>query len=285
VISDEEHQSGILPWLILSQRMGIKVRIAAVNSDPEVTLQNFAEQITSRTRLLFTSHVSGISGIRLPVCQICRLAHDNDVLAVVDGAHALGQFPVDVAQIGYDAYVGCGHKWLLGPQGTSLAYIASKHLATTFKPSWSGWGAQEKYSLDLATQTFTLQNSARKYEFGTKPWLLYPALAKAIYFITNIGLSAVEAQVRPLAQHLKEKIDTISGWQRLTPMAPDCSTGIVSFRLNQDVPENFQELLWEQHRLLVAYWPPDRRVRFSVAFFTTQDEIDRPVAAIQTITT
>jgi L-cysteine/cystine lyase len=285
VISDEEHQSGILPWLILSQRMGINVRIAAVDCEPEVTLQNFAEQITPRTRLLFTSHVSGISGIRLPVCQICSLAHDNGVLAVIDGAHALGQFPVDVGQIGCDAYVGCGHKWLLGPQGTSLAYITREHLDTTFKPSWSGWGAQEKYSLDLATQTFTLQDSARKYEFGTKPWLLYPALAKAIYFIRNIGLLAIEEQVRPLVQQLKEKIDMIPGWQRLTPMVSDCSTGLVSFRINQDVSENFPEMLWEQHRLLVAYWPPDRRMRFSVAFFTTQDEIDRAVAAIQTMTT
>jgi selenocysteine lyase/cysteine desulfurase len=130
-----------------------------------------------------------------------------------------------------------------------------------------------------------LQDSARKYEFGTKPWLLYPALAKAIYFIRNIGLLAIEEQVRPLVQQLKEKIDTIPGWQRLTPMASDCSTGIVSFKLKEDVSENFPELLWAQHRLLVAYWPPDRRVRFSVAFFTTQDEIDRAVAAIQTMTT
>lgn len=279
VVTDEEHQSGILPWLILSQRSGIKVRVASLHPDPAVFLQNFADQISPRTRLVFASHVSCISGIRLPVRDICQLAHENGALAVVDGAHALGQFPVDVGEIGCDAYVGSGHKWLLGPQGTGLAYIASEHLET-FRPSWIGWGAQVEFTLNLASQSFALQDSARRFEFGTKQWVLFPGLGRAITFVDEIGIPTIRDRTRWLAGKLKRAVDNTPGLRRVTPMEPGLSTGIVSFELDERTPVNFRELLWQRHRLQVAYWHPRRLLRLSVAFFTTETEIDRALGAI-----
>jgi selenocysteine lyase/cysteine desulfurase len=280
IISNEEHQSGTLPWFILSRRQGIKVRIANIDPDPAVTLQNIADNITAKTRLIFFSHVSCISGIRTPAAEICRLAHERGALAVLDGAHAIGQFPVKMADIGCDAYVGCGHKWLLGPQGTSFTYIARHHLVDTFQPSWIGWGAQIEGSINLDDQSYILHDNARRFEFGTKQWPLFAGLGKAIRFISEIGPETIEARVRPLATELKLSLDKINHWERLTPLAPDLSTGIVTIRLSLNAPENIKEMLWDNHRLLVAYFIPNQTLRISVAFFTQSDELDRAIDAL-----
>jgi selenocysteine lyase/cysteine desulfurase len=281
VISNQEHPSGILPWLTLARRFGIHVRVAPLDANPEILLQEFEERITARTRLVFASHVSGMTGAILPVQAICQLAHQMNALAVVDGAHALGQFPVRVREIGCDAYVGCGHKWLLGPQGASFLYIAREHL-TTFQPSWIGWGAHEEYSLDLDSQTYHLQESARRFEFGTKQWALFPGLARAIRFIKDeVTLPAVQAHVQPLARRLKQAIDSAPHLERLTPMEPELSAGIVSLTLRGDGLTDIKERLWERHNVIVAYDPPQRRLRLSVGFFTTEAELERALEAIQ----
>lgn len=280
VIGNEEHQSGMLPWFVLSQRAGIKVQVATLDPDPAITLQNIDDRLTPRTRLLFFSHVSCVSGIRAPVADICALAHERGILAVIDGAHALGQFSVKMDEIGCDAYVGCGHKWLLGPQGTSLTYIARGALET-FRPSWIGWGAEVEGSINVADQSYILHDSARRFEFGTKQWSLFTGLGSAIRFIADIGPEAIEAQVHPMATALKLALDRANRWERLTPLDPRLSSGIVTIRLGPSTPENIKELLWESHRLLVAYFAPYRTLRLSVAFFTTPDELERAVDGLR----
>jgi selenocysteine lyase/cysteine desulfurase len=282
VISSEEHQSGTLPWFVLSRRFGVKVRIAKLDPDPAVTLQNIDDCITARTRLVFFSHVSCISGIRAPAAEICKLAHDRGALAVLDGAHALGQFPVGMAELGCDAYIGCGHKWLLGPQGTSFAYLARQHLEI-IQPSWIGWGAQIEGSIDLDDQSYTLHDSARRFEFGTKQWPLFSGLGKALRFMAGIGTAAIEDQVRPLARELKLTLDRLNRWERLTPIESERSAGIVTIRLGPATPVNIKQLLWDSHRLLVAYFVPHRTLRISVAFFTKPDELERAVEALKTL--
>ena len=283
VITDEEHASGIVPWLILAERKGIKVRTVALTHNPELLLQRLDEQVSPRTRLVFVSHVTHLSGLRLPVRRICRLAHDRGTLAVVDGAHALGQFAVDVRDIGCDAYMGCGHKWMLGPQGTSMAYIACDHLET-FKPSWIGWGAHAEFKFDPADPHLPIHNSAKRFEFGTKQWPLFPGLERAIRFIADITPTAIESRVQPLATQLKRSIDDVPHLRRLTPMAPEQSSGIVSMAVAADTPDDIKDQLWHRHNLIVAYAIPYQYLRLSVAFFTTRSEIELAVAAIAELT-
>jgi selenocysteine lyase/cysteine desulfurase len=229
--------------------------------------------------LVFASHVSCISGQRLPAREICALAQSRGALAMIDGAHALGQFPVDVAELGCDAYIGCGHKWLLGPQGTSMAFIARRHLET-FQPSWIGLGAEVEDSLDLDTRSYQLRDTMRRFEFGTKPWTLFPGLGRAIKFIQTLGLDHIEARVRPLATALKECLCALPHLRLLTPLEPAHSAGIVSLRLGEAAPPNLKEMLWERYRLLSAYWHVPRLLRLSVACFTRQGELDQAAEAI-----
>jgi selenocysteine lyase/cysteine desulfurase len=279
VISDQEHPSGMLPWLILGQRKGLRIRTAKLSHDPDTTLQNFSDQINPRTRLMFASHLT-YRGLKLPVGQLANLAHEGGALFVVDGAHAVGQFPVAPVETGCDAYLVCGHKWLLGPQGTSMAYIPRHHFET-FKVSWSGWGAQEEEYLSDPSETFTLKDSARRYEFGTKPWALFPGLGAAIDFISSIGVSAIRDRTQILATGLKQAVVDLPRMRLLTPLAPEMSAGLVSILLPENAPNNFKEILWERHRILTAYAPPLKILRLSVAFFSSQDEIEQAVQALK----
>ncbi len=279
VISDQEHQSGLLPWMILAKRTGIRVRTAALSDNPDEILQNFEDQITSKTRIVFASHVTH-RGLLLPARQLVDLAHENGALMVFDGAHAVGQIPVYPQRIGCDAYLASGHKWLLGPQGTGMAYVPQKHLET-FQPSWSGWGAQQDEYLDNPHAPLAMKDSARRYEFGTKHWSLYPGLGASIEFIGSIGVDGIRERVTPLAERLKHHIKQFPTLLLLTPLEEAMSTGLVSVRLPETTPKNLKDQLWDKHRMLVSYDYPHRVLRFSVAFFTTEEEVELAMDAIR----
>jgi selenocysteine lyase/cysteine desulfurase len=279
VLSDQEHPSGALPWLVLARRLGARVCVAPAADDPAETLQRFADHITPRTRLVFASHVTSLRGLRLPVAGICELAQRAGALAVVDGAHAVGQFAVAPRAIGADVYVTSGHKWLLGPQGASFAYIARERLEA-IQPSWIGWGAQTDYTLAGPQAGLRLLDSARRYEFGTRHWPVFPGLARAIRLIRDEAtLPAIEARVRGLAARLKADLDNLPGAERLTPTEPERCAGAVCVRL-AGAPADLKELLWERHRVIAAYDAEARCLRLSVAWFTTEAELEAALAAI-----
>jgi selenocysteine lyase/cysteine desulfurase len=169
----------------------------------------------------------------------------------------------------------------LGPQGTSFAFLARERLEAV-QPSWIGWGAQEEGSLDLSAHSFDLQPTARRFEFGTKAWPLFPGLARAIRFIrAELTVEAIRAHVRPLAAGLKRAAGALPNCRCLTPAAPEHSAGIVSLALDGAVRSDLKEVLFERHQVIVAYWPYLRCLRLSLAAFTTQAEVDRALEAIE----
>jgi selenocysteine lyase/cysteine desulfurase len=283
VVTDQEHPSGELPWINLSKRYGVCVRVVRVADEPNVTLQRFVDAITKRTRLVFASHVCSTTGERLPVRDICELAHDRGTLAAIDGSHSVGQFPVDLKAIKADFFITCGHKWLLGPQGTGMLYVSAEHLER-LKPSWIGWGAQRDYSEDILGLSFELHDSARRYEFGTKPWALFMGLTRAIEFIQTIGIDAVQRQVTPIATRFKKQVEEIAGTRVSTPRDEQRCAGLVSAGVDCDGAINLRDYFWQHGQVLISSHEPQRRVRFSIAFFNTQDELDRAVEALGKLT-
>jgi selenocysteine lyase/cysteine desulfurase len=282
VVTDQEHPSGELPWINLHKRFGVEVRVVRIADDPNLTLQRFSDALTERTRLVFASHVTSSIGERLPAREICKLVHDKGKLAAIDGSHALGQFAVDLREIKPDFYVTCGHKWLLGPQGTGMLYVAPEHIER-IAPSWIGWGAQRDYSEDLERLDFELHDSARRYEFGTKPWPLFLGLTRAIDFIQEIGTHAIERRVHPMATRFKKEVEQIPGVRLLTPCDESRSTGMVSAIIENYHGTDLRAEFWGRAQILVSSHEPKRRVRFSVAFFNTEDELGSAVDVLRSI--
>jgi selenocysteine lyase/cysteine desulfurase len=282
VITDQEHSSGELPWFVLHRRFGVNVRVVRVAPEPAETLQHFADAITPRTRLVFASHVCSTTGERLPAKEICALAHAKNVLVAIDGSHAVGQFAVDVRHVNPDFYVACGHKWLLGPQGTAMLFVARQHLEM-LQPSWIGWGAQKDYTENLATLSFEPLASAGRFEFGTKPWPLYLGLARAIQFIQEIGLDAIEGRVSQLAEDFKAQLARLPGVTLVTPASAPRSSGLVSVLVPDFAGGDLREFFWNHGRILVSSHKVQKRVRFSIAFFNTQTEIEYALDALSSL--
>ena len=145
--------------------------------------------MTPRTRLVFISHVSCITGLRLDAAAVGKLVHERGAWFMLDGAHAVGQFPVQVRELGCDFYTGCGHKWLMGPQGTGFAYIPREHLDRV-EPSWVGWGSRSRQCKGPGDERLLWAESARRYENSTRPWALYAGLGAAIDVINEVGLES-----------------------------------------------------------------------------------------------
>ena len=127
ITTDHEHPGGRLGWDWAARRYGIEVitiPVAPDETDARAIVERFADRIAPRTRVLSFSHVLYTTGVKLPVVELCALAHEHGCWAVIDGAQGPGAMPVDVRALGCHAYAASGHKWLMGPKGTGFLYIS-----------------------------------------------------------------------------------------------------------------------------------------------------------------
>jgi selenocysteine lyase/cysteine desulfurase len=273
IISDQEHPAGTVPWLALAERRGVVVDLLPVGHDPDAVVARFRVLVACEPhpRLACLSHVSCLSGTRLPVARLCAVARAADVLTLIDGAHAEGQFPVDVPQIGPDFYAACGHKWLLGPQGTGMLYVRRERL-DDLSPVWLGWGVHKP--LDRVTMRYTLEPTAARFEQSTQPWPLYLALGRAVDHIQEIGLDSIQARVRQLVAHFRGRLSEISDVTFYTPEDPNACAGLLTVAVPGWHAETLGQHLWRTRRILTNFIQEFDALRFSVAFFNTREELD-----------
>lgn len=280
IISNLEHPSGATPWINLAERRGITIRVLKLAEDAEEILERFAALISPHTRLVSVSHVTTLTGLRLPVARLSQIARNAGIPILIDGAHAEGQFAVDVQDIGCDLYAACGHKWLLAPQGTGFLYI-HREMQEHIRSDWLGWGVEHEFN--RTAMAYQLAPDARRYESSTRAWPLFIALGQAIDFINTVGLNEIEARVRPLAASLKTRLAQIPHVRVHSPTNAGMSTGLVTFEIEAYEPEALMNELWSRYRI-VTNWVRDlKAVRVSVAFFTSEEELDKLLKAIEEI--
>ncbi len=280
IVTDHEHPSGAVPWLALAERAGVELRWLELVDDADEIVGRFERLLGSRVRLAQLSHVSCLTGLRLPVERLCRLARQAGVLTLVDGAHAEGQFAVDVHALDCDFYAACGHKWLLGPQGVGMLYVRREHIER-LRPIWLGWDVGQTF--DRAARSYRLQNTAARFEQSTRAWPLYLAFGKAIEFVEQVGLGAIEARVQRLRRDFVDQLRAAPGTTVLSPLEPALGTGLVTVRVAGWPCEALQQRLWEQQRIITNVIREFDALRFSLAFFTSEDEVERALAALTAV--
>lgn len=277
ILTDHEHPSGAVPWLALTERAGVELRWLELVDDADEIVARFQRLLTPKTRLAQLSHVSCLTGLRLPIQRLGRLAAEAGVLTLVDGAHAEGQFTVDVQALGCDFYAACGHKWLMGPQGVGMLYVRREHVER-LRPIWLGWDVGQPF--DRAARSYQLQDSAARFEQSTRAWPLYLAFGKAIEFIEGVGLAAIEARVQTLRRSFIDQLAAMPGVSVLSPLEPALGTGLVTARVAGWSYDAVQQRLWEQRRIITNVIREFDALRFSLAFFTGEDELDTVLRAI-----
>jgi len=282
LISDQEHPAMNVPWYTLARRAGVRVRHFPIarDGDPARMLENIAERITTRTRLIGTSHVSHQTGVRVPAREICALARERGLLSLLDGAQAAGVLPIDVQELGCDFYSSNGHKWLCSPKGIGFFY-GRKELLDAMEPGYVGAGSMSYDRSRL--HTMKLAPGAQRFEYGSRGHALYAGLTAALDYFAGLGWEAIRAHQQHMATYLKAQV-LHRGWPLHTPMSWDRASGLNSFSIPgvSDVEALYARLIAE-HRIYVQRIESFQALRISTAYFTSRDDVDRLLAVLDVV--
>jgi selenocysteine lyase/cysteine desulfurase len=259
--------STIYPWLRVAQTTGCEIRLLPTTdgyADPE----ELVGLIDDHTAVVAISHVEFGSGQRYNLQNLAQAAHSHGALLVVDATQSAGAIPIDVSRDGADILVAAGYKWLCGPFGAAVMYVAP-HLQTRFEPGLVGFRSH-KDMWDLRADRIHYRNDAGRFEFGTMAYGCALGLAKAIEFILNLGVDAVRAHDLKLRARLEEGLEQ-RGAQMLGPSIEKEQSPIISALFPGFSSHRIVDFLKDQG---VIVSPRADFVRFSPHLYNCSDDID-----------
>lgn len=205
IISTMEHHSNIVPWQLLAQRNGIILKVIPMNDEGVLDMDAYEQLFSERTRIVSVTHVSNVLGTINPIHDIIRIAHDHNVPVVVDAAQSVPHFTVDVQELDCDFLAFSGHK-VYGPTGIGVLYGKEKWLEKL--PPYMGGGEM------IASVSFdktTFERPPLKFEAGTPDYVATTGLAKAIDYITAIGMDNIRKHEEELTRYAIKRLSLIDG--------------------------------------------------------------------------
>jgi len=285
ILSAMEHHSNIVPWQILCEQVGARLRIIPMNDDGELLIDEYERLLSDKTKLVAVTHLSNALGTINPIKQIIQIAHRHGVPVLVDGAQAVPHLEVDVQDLDCDFYAFSGHK-LYGPTGVGVLYGRASLLDAM--PPYQGGGDM------ISSVTFekTLYNVLPyKFEAGTPNIAGVIGLGAAIDYLSQVGLELVTAYERELLDHATEAISTIAGVQIIGTAKE--KAGVLSFVLDGVHAHDIGTILDREGIAIRAghhcAMPVMQRfgvpatARASLAFYNTRQEVDALVGAIHNV--
>ncbi len=285
LLSEMEHHSNIVPWQMLCQQVGAKLKVIPINDAGELQLDKLDALLTARTRLVGITHCSNALGTINPVREIIEKAHAAGAVVLVDGAQAVAHLPVDVQTLDCDFYVFSSHK-LYGPTGTGVLYGKESLLETM--PPWHGGGEMIKY----VTFEKTIYNDLpAKFEAGTPHIAGGIGLGAAIDYVTRIGLEAIGAHERDLLTYATQRVAEISELRVIGTAR--AKSGILSFDLGRIHPHDIGTMLDHQgiairtgHHCampVMQHYGVPATARASFALYNTRADVDALVVGIRKV--
>ncbi len=287
LITHMEHHSNIVPWQLLCQRTGARLRYLSVSEDGQLSLDELDEVLAGgRVKLVAVAHVSNVLGTINPVAEIARRARAAGALTLIDGSQAPPQMAVDVGAIGADFYAWTGHK-ALGPTGIGVLH-GRREVLEAMQPFLGGGDMISSVGFDSSTWN----DLPWKFEAGTSPIAEGVGLGAAVDYLTAIGMDAVRAHERDLTAYTLERLEDVEGLRAFGPIDPDLRGGVVSLELTGIHPHDLAEICDREHVCIRAGHhcaqplmremgvPATARASFHV--YNTRDDVDRLIAALQT---
>jgi len=285
VISAMEHHSNIVPWQLLCEQQGARLRIIPMSDAGELDLDGYETLLTDRTRIVSVVHVSNVLGTVNPVEEIVRLAHQRDIPVLVDGAQAVAHRAVDVQALGCDFYAFSGHK-MFGPTGIGVLYGTSE-LLESMPPYQSGGDMIRSVSFEQTAY----QVPPYRFEAGTPDIAGAVGLAAAMNYLAGIGFEQIAHFERGLLEYATDALSRLPG-VRVVGTAAE-KAGVLSFVLDGVHPHDVGTILDRQgvairsgHHCcqpLMDRLGLPATARASLALYNSRDDVDALSAALQTV--
>jgi cysteine desulfurase / selenocysteine lyase len=285
LITAMEHHSNIVPWQILCEEKGAKLRVAPINDDGELIVEAFEKLLNPRTRIVAVAHVSNALGTIVPVRQIVEMAHAQNIPVLVDGAQAVQHVSVDVQALDCDFYVFSGHK-IYGPTGVGALYGKSSLLEAM--PPYQGGGDM------ISSVTFekTLYNKLpHKFEAGTPNISGAIGLGRALEYVNSLGVANIAAHEADVLSYATEILSAMPEL-RLIGTAKERAS-VLSFVLNGIHPHDIGTILDQEgiairtghhcaQPVMLRFNIP-ATARASLALYNTREEIDALRSGIEKV--
>ena len=276
LITKTEHASNVLPWFILEKEIGIKVKyIPLVNNVVNIDLVK--ESINPKTKVISLAWVTNTIGDLRPIKEITQLAHDNNILMVVDGAQSVPHMKCDVIDTDIDFLAFSAHK-MLGPTGVGVLYGKEKYLDNLVPLNYGG-GMNSFFESD---KTFEFKELPLRLEAGTMNIEGIIAFSKAIDYLSNIGMDNIEKYEQELKKYLLKRLKEIDN---VTIYNENTTSGIVLFNINNIFSEDTSNYLNHYHICVRAGNHCAKMVkdeitikntcRISLYLYNTKEEIDK----------
>lgn len=285
LISEMEHHSNIVPWQMLCERKGCRIKVIPFNEKGEIEIENYEKLFTEHTRLVCVAHVSNTLGTVNPVKEMGRIAHAHGAHILVDGAQSVPHFNVDVQDLDCDFLAFSGHK-VYGPTGIGVLYGRESLLEQM--PPYQGGGEM------ISRVTFehtTYEKLPYKFEAGTPDYVGSHALAVALDYVDSIGMDKIHAHEQALTRYATQQMSQIEGI-RLYGTSEE-KDAVVAFNVGDIHPLDIGTLL---DRLGIAirtghhcaqpvmeHYGVEGMCRASFALYSTQAEVDALIAGIERV--
>ncbi len=237
LITEMEHHSNIVPWQLLTERTGARLRWFGLTDEGRLDLGNIDELITERTKVVSLVWVSNMLGTVNPVAEVARRAHEVGALVVVDASQAVPQLPVDVASLGADLVAFTGHK-VVGPTGIGVLWGRGEVLAAL--PPFLGGGEMIE-TVTMAKSTYAA--APHKFEAGTPPIVQAVGLGAALDYLSSIGMDNIAAHEQAITAYALDQLRGVDGLTILGPTEAVERGGAISFEVAGVHPHDVSQLL------------------------------------------
>jgi cysteine desulfurase/selenocysteine lyase len=285
ILTTLEHHSNIVPWQMVAQEKGAKLRVVPIDDRGELLLDEYRRLFNERTRLVAVTHVSNALGTINPIKEMIATAHERGVPVLVDGAQAAPHMHVDVQALDCDFYAFSGHK-LCGPTGIGILY-GKAALLEKMQP-FKGGGDM---ILSVTFEKTTYNTIPHKFEAGTPPIMAAIGLGAAVDYLTGLGMDAIAEHEGDLLDYATEQVNRTPG-VRIIGTA-ERKAAVLSFAVEGVHPHDVGTLLNEEgvairtgHHCaqpVMQRFKVAATCRASFAFYNTAEEVDALVAAIRKV--
>jgi cysteine desulfurase/selenocysteine lyase len=285
VISALEHHSNIVPWQLLCERSGAKLRVIPMDHSGDLLMDKYAALLNDRTRLVAVAHVSNSLGTVTPLREIISLAHERGIPVLVDGAQAVPHFRVDVRALDADFYAFSGHK-MFGPTGSGILY--GKRALLESLPPYQG-GGDMIASVSFEKTTFNIL--PHRLEAGTPDIAAVVGLGAAVDYLNHVGWDAIGAWERELVAYAAERIAGVRGVTMIG--TPAHRAAVISFTLEGIHPHDVGMILDHEGIAIRAghhctqpvmdFFGIPATNRASFAFYNTREDVDRLIAGLEKV--